>query len=236
MSTNYRMMLNYDNDKKQFYVPVLPEKLKITVKGQTTSINIDRLGELLHKGRRDAITVSFSSYFPSEYGSFCHCPSSGFKNPKSCHNWIIALIQAHKPLHLVLTGSPIGLNMYALITSYIPEERGGDVGTIYYNIEMKEYRTASVKKVTIKQTNKKPTKQSTGGKQRVNNSAKSKKYTIKKGDCLWNIAKKYYGSGSKHTKIYNANKSVLDNAAKKHGHRSSNNGKLIFPGTKITIP
>ena len=65
---------------------------------------------------------------------------------------------------------------------------------------------------------------------------KAKTYTIKKGDCLWNIAKKYYGNGAKYTTILNKNKSTLDKAAKKYGYSNCKNGNLIFPGTKIIIP
>ena len=36
--------------------------------------------------------------------------------------------------------------------------------------------------------------------------ATAQTYTVVKGDCLWNIAKKFYGNGSKYSIIYNANK------------------------------
>ena len=64
----------------------------------------------------------------------------------------------------------------------------------------------------------------------------SSTYTVKSGDTLWGIAKKFYGNGAKWTTIYNANKSVIENAAKKHGKSSSSNGHWIYPGTKLTIP
>lgn len=49
-------------------------------------------------------------------------------------------------------------------------------------------------------------------------------YTVKKGDCLWNIAKKYYGDGSKYKKIYDANtKKIAD-------------PKLIYVGQVFVIP
>ena len=54
---------------------------------------------------------------------------------------------------------------------------------------------------------------------------KSKTYTVKKGDCLWNIAKKFYGKGSDYTKIYNANKGTI-----------GKNPNLIYPGQVFTIP
>ena len=53
----------------------------------------------------------------------------------------------------------------------------------------------------------------------------SKTYTVKPGDCLWNIAKKFYGKGSDYTKIYNANKGKI-----------GSNPNLIYPGQVFTIP
>ena len=61
-------------------------------------------------------------------------------------------------------------------------------------------------------------------------------YTVKKGDNLWSIAKKFYGSGTKHTVIYKANKDVIEKKAKYYGRSSSDNGYWIYPGTKLTIP
>ena len=61
-------------------------------------------------------------------------------------------------------------------------------------------------------------------------------YTVKSGDCLWNIAKKYYGNGASYTKIYEANKKIIEDTAKKYGKQSSSNGWWIYPGTKLTIP
>lgn len=50
-------------------------------------------------------------------------------------------------------------------------------------------------------------------------------YTVKKGDCLWTIAKQFYGSGADYTKIYEANRSTI-----------GNNPNLIYPGQTFTIP
>lgn len=53
----------------------------------------------------------------------------------------------------------------------------------------------------------------------------SRTYTVVKGDCLWNIAKKFYGNGADYTKIYNANKGVI-----------GGNPNLIYPGQVLVIP
>jgi len=61
-------------------------------------------------------------------------------------------------------------------------------------------------------------------------------YTVVAGDTLWAIAKKYYGSGTKHTVIYNANIDVIEATAKAHGKSNSSNGHWIWAGTVLTIP
>lgn len=61
-------------------------------------------------------------------------------------------------------------------------------------------------------------------------------YTIVSGDTLWALAVRFYGSGVQYTKIYNANKDIIESKAKERGKSNSDNGHWIFPGTVITIP
>jgi len=44
------------------------------------------------------------------------------------------------------------------------------------------------------------------------------------GDCLWNLAKKYYGDGKKWRKIYNANKDQIEDP------------NVIYPKQILYIP
>lgn len=55
-------------------------------------------------------------------------------------------------------------------------------------------------------------------------SSPKRTYTVKKGDCLWNIAKQFYGKGSAYTKIYDANTNQIANPS------------LIYPGQVFVIP
>ncbi|MDO4650436.1 MAG: LysM peptidoglycan-binding domain-containing protein, partial [Eubacteriales bacterium] len=118
--------------------------------------------------------------------------------------------------------------MYVVIQSYKASEEGGDVGTISYTVEMKEYRVPEVTKYKVttkveKKKKKTKAKKKSSGK-RVDNKKKPKTYTVKKGDCLWNIAKKFYGNGAQYKKIYNANKNKIKNP------------NIIQIGWKLTIP
>lgn len=88
----------------------------------------------------------------------------------------------------------------------------------------RKWKGESMKNGGSKTPSKTSTKKPTTNKSTVKPAVKSKSYTVKKGDCLWNIAKKYYGDGNKYTKIYNANKDKIKNP------------NLIYPGQSLKIP
>ena len=118
-------------------------------------------------------------------------------------------------------------------------DEGDDVLVAFSLKQFKEYGVRTIKLPT-KETATKPTTTTTSTSEKPrsddNKTKSSKTYTVKRGDTLWGIAKKYYGNGSKWKKIYNANKTVIEKTAKKYGKRSSSNGHWIYPGTKLTIP
>ena len=61
-------------------------------------------------------------------------------------------------------------------------------------------------------------------------------YTVVSGDTLWAIAKRYYGSGTKYTIIYDANVELIESTARAHGKPDSKNGHWIWPGETLVIP
>lgn len=72
---------------------------------------------------------------------------------------------------------------------------------------------------------KKSTKKSSKKVSSANKSSSAKRtHTVKTGECLWGIAVKYYGDGSKYTKIYDANTNKIANP------------NLIYPGQVFVIP
>jgi nucleoid-associated protein YgaU len=73
-------------------------------------------------------------------------------------------------------------------------------------------------------------------KKNTSNGTTTDNYTVRKGDCLWKISKKFYGTGTKWKTIYNANKTIIENTARKYGKKDSSNGHWIYPNTKLVIP
>ena len=172
---SYRMYFNYDNDKQVYILPVLPEEIQITYKGETSSTTIEKFGEVLHKGKRDAAVIKFETYLPPKWQKYiCDCPEKNFKYPSKWVSWLKKLEGADKPCHFVLTKSPLGINIYADITSFVPKEKGGDPGTIYFTVEMKEHREPTIR--TIKKSKKKTS--SGSKKKRSSNKEDKKKYKV----------------------------------------------------------
>ena len=57
-----------------------------------------------------------------------------------------------------------------------------------------------------------------------NEELQGTKYIVKKGDCLWKLAERFYGDGEKYKIIYNANKEQIEEA------------HWIYPGQVFIIP
>jgi hypothetical protein len=127
-------------------------------------------------------------------------------------------------------------NMSVTIEDYeIIEDADSQGLDIKVKLTMKQYKEWGSKKLVVK---KKTTSKKTVAKKTTTRKTKTtaKTYTVKSGDCLWNIAKKQLGNANRWKEIYNLNKTVIENTAKKHGYKSSSTGHWIFPGTKLTLP
>lgn len=96
----------------------------------------------------------------------------------------------------------------ALITEFDTSHPNTIYGGCAFSMEIKEIRIAKsplvVKKAVVQ---KQVTKQTTSAQAK----ATVRTYTVKRGDTLWAIAKKYYGSGAKYPTIYEANKDKIKN-------------------------
>lgn len=102
------------------------------------------------------------------------------------------------PIRVIITGT---LNMEATVESFVWGEQDA-TGDIYYTCNLKEYKKIKTKKATVTIATVKPTVRATKPQ-----ASTARTYTVKSGDCLWKIAKQFYGNGAQYTKIYNANRS-----------------------------
>ncbi|WP_300781921.1 LysM peptidoglycan-binding domain-containing protein [uncultured Acetatifactor sp.] len=219
MSSSCQMYLAQQNTRFRF--PVLPEKVVVSYGSDNDRVKVCGVGEVTVIQDSDAAVISFSRFFPEHY--FSGCDYENIPNPLDAVNTILALKNSKRPVRFTITGG-MNISMYVTIERFETEEQGGDPGTIHYAITLKEYREVSVRQVKVQVSAKKATISAPVSRTDTAPSG-GQTYTVVKGDCLWNISKKFYGSGAKYTIIYDANKSVI-----------GGNPNLIYPKQVLTIP
>lgn len=213
------------NGNREIRVPLLPEEIECESGGITTiKYDIMNKGEVVVPTGTGLSSYSWSSEFPGKYRTDKSMQRGTWKQPKHYHDILESWRKNGTPLKIMVTGYPINKDVILEDYSY---KVAGAFGDLEYEVKFIEDRDITI--TSQKQAKAKTTKRSTKTK-------KTTTHTIKKGDTLWAISKKYLGAGSKWRTIYNANKAIIEKTAKKHGKKSSSNGHWIYPGTKLTIP
>lgn len=219
MTSKYQMWLTFNGEKEKIQLPVLPSSFQVKNGSNNDSVDVVGLGEIVIMQSRPALQFSWSSFFPAT--KFPGIQVSTITKPLTLVQKINEWKAGKQPIHLIATA--VGIDLYATIESFNYSEEGGDPGTYQYSISLKEYREIAVRQVEVDVSSATATVQQT--ETRVDNTVAPETYTVKSGDCLWNIAKKVYGDGSKYKTIYEANKGTI-----------GGNPNLIYPGQVLTLP
>lgn len=224
-----KIMIQFNG--KSLTLPINPEELTINRNATNANIDIIGLGKATRKGDPELETIEISSFFPAE-GSYWY---TGVK-PKTCVEFIDTIWKTdnvnNNVAKLVTLGLPINLNMYFVIESFDYDHKAGEEEDIYYNLSIKKYVPFGAKTVKTQLTGlaaartASTTSQAKAATSNSNNSSSGTgTYTVVRGDCLWNITKKYTGNGARWNELYEINKAVV-----------GNNPNLIYPGQVLTLP
>lgn len=217
------------SDKKAgFTFPSLPERIRVSCQARYQTYDMINSGTVRIPKGKDCGEISWSSVF---YGASKRKEPMmrSWTPPSECKSILNDWMSNNTKLRLLVTETNI--NCDVTISSFQYEEYGA-YGNTEYSIVFVPW-----KDLTIYTTKEKGA--SSKNKKTKPRSAPSRKknYTVKSGDNLWKIARKFYGgSGADWKKIYDANKSVIETAARNHGRKSSDNGWWIYPGTSLFIP
>ncbi len=216
-SNGYQMWLTHNGGKQKLRFPVHPESYTVTNSSKNTSVDIIGLGEIIIKQDRPALTIEFESFFPAKH--FPGVQVDKLLLPRNYREKIDKYKDSGKPVQFMITGTTI--SMYCKIENVTWREEGGDVGTIHYSIMLKEDRSVSVRQIHIEDG-----KASVPAKTpaRPDNTENERTYTVKKGDCLWNISKRFLGKGNRYMEIYELNRDRIKNP------------RLIRAGWVLRIP
>ncbi len=143
MSSSCQFWITSNAGTDKIRLPVLPEKITISHSAGNDSVSVVGVGEITVIQDRKAIEIEFSCHFPAVYHQGCNykeiSPPSFYKDK------IVQWKSDTSPVKFIVTGSDI--NMFCSIESFTYYEQGGDPDTLYYTIKLKEYRSATIRKI-----------------------------------------------------------------------------------------
>lgn len=211
-------------------MPVTPSNVKMKINNQNktmTLINGEEINILKTAGLTD---VSFDLLLPQGAYPF----TNGGTQPAQYYLSLLERLKTDKkPFQWILNrscpnGEPLFYsNLTVSLEDYQITEDAKEGFDLQVTVSLKQYRTYGTKTVTI-QPSSEPSKPADATveqpKRESENAPKFSTYTVKSGDCLWNIAKKYLGDGSRYMEIYNLNRDKIKNP------------NLIYVGQVLSLP
>ena len=208
--------------------PVTPETMQIKINNANKQVTLMDEGEINILKKAKLTDIEFECMIPQVKYPFAKY-RSGFQDAGYYLNQFESLKNSRKPFQFIVSRHlPYGktlfhTNMKVTLETYEIKENAKNGFDLTVKIKLKQYREYGTKTVKITMQASKPKAVQSSSRPAKETAAQT--YTVVKGDCLWNIAKRFYGSGAKYTLIYNANKSVI-----------GGNPNLIYPGQVFTIP
>lgn len=223
--------IGYHFYMKKCLLPVTPNKLTIKINNGNKTVKLINEGEVNILKKAELTEIEFECEIPQVKYPYA-VYKSGFKGASYFMNYFEKLKTKKKPFQFIVCRTrPDGkklfnTNIKVSLEDYKLTEDAKEGFDIKIKVKLKQWRDYNTKIIKIQKKEKKFKAAIEPERERDNSPepTSSMKYKVVKGDCLWNIAKKFYGDGSKYTVIYNANKSVIGGNA------------LIFPGQVLTIP
>ena len=211
--------------------PIAPSKLQLKIGNKNKTMTLIDEGEVNILKQAGLTDVSFDLLLPNVKYPFATY-KSGFKKANYFLDELEKLKTDEKPFQFIVTRLlPSGkmlfdTNLKVSLESYEIKEDASQGFDVVVSIKLKQYRDYGTKTCKVSDAGAKSKVSVQTNRPTGNSPAPStnKTHTVKYGDTLWNIAKSFYGNGSKYTVIYEANKSKIKNP------------NLIYPGQVLTIP
>ena len=213
-------------------LPIAPSKLQLKVNNQNKTLTLINDGEINILKKPKLTDIDFDAMIPQVKYPFA-LYKDGFQKASYYLKKLEQLKTSQEPFQFIVTRTlPNGsmlfdTNLKVSLEDYKINEDKNEGFDIVISVSLKQYKDYGTKTANITFAQSKP--KATVQTPRPAESSPAPKstartYTVVKGDCLWNIAKKFYGNGSQYPKIFNANKDKIKNP------------NLIYPGQVLTIP
>lgn len=199
------VLLWHNNGETQFTFAVNPSNITVSRPNVNRVANLAMGGQINIWGGRGLREVRLETFLPRESSKFFQG-----RSPDSLLSLLKAWQDSGDPIRLIISGTDI--NDAFLIEDTSQSFREGD-GDVWLSLQLREYKFQSI-----------PQQQTESGSttgEREDERTTPTTYTVVKGDTLWDIAARFYGSGTKWGVI-----------AEKNG---ITNPRLLQIGTVLTL-
>jgi len=210
-------------------MPITPSEVEVKITNQNKTLNLIDGTEINILKEPGLSKVSFELLLPNVVYPFAKSAQRAdyylslferLKTGKKSFQWILSRSMPNGK-RLFDTNMTVGMEDYQ-----ITDDAGAGFD-LKVKVNLKQWKSYATKTVTIKKPEKPkapPKVTVKPPKRKTSTAPKPKTYTVQSGDCLWNIAKKHLGDGSRWPDIYNLNKGKIKNP------------NLIYAGQVLTMP
>lgn len=215
--------MSYDFILDDLILPVTPSKITLKIENKNEVINIINAGDVNIIKYPGLSTFSFDFLVPAYKYHF----AKEFKEQKVYLDKLEWLKIDPKPFMFAISRTmPNGkiihpTNMEVTLEDYTVIEDAANGLDLICNVKLKQYKQYAAQKINITQNSDGAETVQVEQQRDTSNHEIPKTYTVKKGDTLWNIAKKLLGAGIKYKEI--ATKNNISNPNK------------IYPGQVLKI-
>ena len=198
---------------KELILPVTPPRYFWRHPTKIEVVSLDQLGEAtLHGGYKMGDCTLENVLLPAQQYPFM-VPGSR----AAPYEYLYDLeVWCDKGAQLQWIVSGTSVNASVLIEEITQGEQDG-TNDLYITIAMRQWQRLETPVLALSGGGATTARDSQTG------AASTKTYTVQSGDCLWNLAEKYYGDGTQYKKLAAANPEIK-------------NPNLIYPGQVLTIP
>ena len=190
---------------KEMLFPIMPSSFNLEGSSTIHTSTVVKLGEVSVYGGNNLRRSSIDSFFPSRKYHFVKTPS--LQEPYDYVNQIRDWMNKGQDVRFIITETDINMLCFIESFEYGEQDASRDV---YFSISLVECKIPKLIYENLNPTTNTPRPETPQDSQ----TSQQKTHQVKKGDCLWSIAQRYYGDGSLYPKIKEANKSKYPSLAK----------------------